>query len=55
MVAGTPAQTDWAAQIGPEKIVQLRDLLGDLVSVLGVRYSPQLGGIREETFPATGR
>lgn len=48
-------QADWATQIGPEKMAQLRDLLGDLVSVLGVRYSPQLGGIREETFPATGR
>lgn len=38
-------QADWATQIGPEKMADLRELLGELVLTLGVRYSPRMGGV----------
>jgi DNA-binding MarR family transcriptional regulator len=41
-------QADWAERIGPANMTQLRRLLGELVLALGVRYSPRLGGVREE-------
>jgi DNA-binding MarR family transcriptional regulator len=41
-------QADWAEQIGQEKMAELRGLLGELVSALGVEYSPRIGGVRDE-------
>jgi DNA-binding MarR family transcriptional regulator len=45
-------QADWAARIGPEKMTKLREMLGELVLALGVRYSPRLGGVPDDALIA---
>jgi DNA-binding MarR family transcriptional regulator len=41
-------QDDWAERIGHERMVDLRELLGDLVLALGVSYAPRIGGVPED-------
>ncbi len=42
-------QAEWAQSIGSRKMDLLLALLGDLVDALGFRYSPRIGGVRDDS------